>query len=294
MTQVDAAFRNGALASVRWPLSKPRVFALAFALIAAASGYALLRRTSPAEPVGAEVPGSNVAVALDGPPSPGSSSNAQTSALVYIKSVTDRRYGWLARQFGMRDGIESRVALDPAKPWWENPTILHLEPAIADPDVTGEAECAEIKGSAVSANVEVSATLICHAKVALKTRSRSDCMKGTITAMLNARTRFYDDLWTDLVNEKNRTVVFSFDTTDKTRRLRETGTDRRVIQISIECYRRDRRKWERRSDWPDAAERGDILSVITVRDATLEVTGYAYDDSAQLLPSVVATVAPQK
>ena len=183
------------------------------------------------------------------------------------------------------------MVLDPAKAWWENPPVLYREATIGNPDATGDAECVAIRGTGASSNVEVSATLTCHAKVELKTFPRSDCMKGTITAKLNATSRFYDGAWTDLVNEKDKTVVFAFDTTDKTRRLRKTGTDRRTLQISLECYRRDKQKWDVRRDWPGTPERGDIQSIFTAQDATLEITGYTYDDDPLPTPATPSIVA---
>lgn len=255
-----------------------RTAALALALVVAAAGCLSLVGSGVVGHDPATGRASSVAATSNRQSESISSEKTQTSAVVYIKSVTGRKFGLLAHCLGRRDGVESRVVLDPAKDWWENPPILYREAALENPDAMGDAECEAIKGIGAGSNVEVSATLTCHASVALKSRPRSDCMKGTITAKLNARSRFYDDGWTDLVNEKGKTVVFAFDTTDRTRRLRETGTDRRSITISLECYRRDRQKWDRKSDWPAAPERGDIQSVFTSEDAVLEITGYAYDD----------------
>ena len=204
----------------------------------------------------------------------------QTCVGLYLKRVTSKKYGWAAHVSGRRDCVEDRTVMDPRKNWWETPAVLYQDVPMANPDVAAGADVGEIKGSGSSPNVEVRTTVTGHATLALKTATRSDCMKGTITVTLNGSGQYYDDDWTPLFEVKDRTLVFAFDTRDPARPVTVTGTDCRAFHVFLELYRRDTQRWSPKSEWPDTRERADTRTVLYSRDATLEVTGYRYDDVA--------------
>ncbi len=210
------------------------------------------------------------------PPLPGT--GVQTCVRFYLKSRTTKTFGWLARLSGKQDCVEDRIVVDPAKNWWETPAMLYQDPPIAQPDVAAGADCGELQACGSSSNVHVALTLAGHATLALKTFPRSDCMKGTITLKLTGSSQFHDDEWTPLFNVKEWPLVFTFDTRDPARPVTRTGTERRTVQVSFECYRRNTQKWSPKSGWPDSPERADMRTALYSRDAVVEVTGYRYDD----------------
>lgn len=210
------------------------------------------------------------------PPAPGT---AQTSVLIYMKSITEKKYGVLARLVGYRDSSESLTIYEPGKNWWESPALLYEDAPISDPDTAGGADCEVIEGIGGSSNVDVTVALTCHADIALKTLSKADCMKGTIMAKATASASFFDTRWTDVVTVRDKPFVFEIDTCDSSRRIRPIGTERRTIQVSFEAYTRGRARWTPKTEWPATPERADVRAVLYARDAQLVVTGYRYVDS---------------
>ena len=218
------------------------------------------------------------------PPAPPAAGAAQTSVLIYMKSVTVKKYGFLAHLSGYRDSSESLTIYDPGKEWWARPALLYEDAPISDPDASGGADCAVMKGTGSSSNVDVTVALTCHADAALKTLPKADCVKGTITATLTASAGFFEGGWTDIVTVKDKPFVFTIDTSDKSRRITPTGAERRTLQVSFEAYTRGRQRWIPKTRWPATPERGDARVVLYAKDAQLEITGYRYDDPSSTAP----------
>jgi hypothetical protein len=223
-------------------------------------------------------------VASPTPKGPDAAGTAQTRALMYMKSLTVKKYGWLAHQVGYQDSSESLTVFDPRKDWWMRPALLYQEMPISDPDIAGGADCEVMKGIGKSSNVDVTVALTCHAVVALKTMPKADCMKGTIKATLIASASFFEGHWHNVVTVKDKPFVFKFDTCDGSRPIKATGTESRSFQISFEAYTRAREFWSPKTTWPRKPERADIQIVLYARDAQLEITGYRYDDVSSTTP----------
>ena len=218
------------------------------------------------------------------PSAPPVAGTTQSSVLIYMKSVTVKKYGFLAHVSGYRDSSESLTVYDPAKEWWARPALLYADAPISDPDAVGGADGVVMKGIGSSSNVNVTVALTCHADAALKTLPKADCIKGTIRATLTASAGFFEGGWTDVVTVKDKPFVFTIDTSDKSRRLKPTGTERRTIQLSFEAYTRGRQRWAPKTEWPESPERADVRVVLYAKDAQLEVTGSRYDDSSSTAP----------
>ncbi len=209
---------------------------------------------------------------------------APTSVMVYFKSITDKKYGWLAHRIGKIDLTVNSTSYDQRKNWWENPPIVYEETPVANPDTTGGADCEVIKGHGTSSNIELWVRLIGHADVAVKTTPQCDCMKGAITATTTASHSYHDGDWTEVVSVKDKLLTFRFDTCDKSKILEALGADNRTIPISFERYTRGKRKWEPKSTWPATPERGDVKTVFYATDAQLEITGYHYGEQSSTAP----------
>lgn len=220
--------------------------------------------------------GDRKAAVCSAPCAPPVQTTGQTTVLLYLKRTMSTKYGLLAHVLGRRDSTDNLTIFDPEKNWWERPAILYQETPAVAPDLTAGTECEAINGAGHSSNVEVALALTCHADVGLRTLPKSDCLKGTLTVTATTVIRYYDGRWTDVVDAKDRPLVFKFDTCDRTRKLSATGTDRRPLPICFECYTRGHQKWCLRSQWPTQPECGDVRTVFYAKDAKLEVTGYRY------------------
>lgn len=209
---------------------------------------------------------------------------AQTSVLIYLKSVTVKKYGWLAQQVGYRNTTVALLIYDPRMDWWTRPALLYEDTPISSPDAVGGADCAVMKGIGGSSNVDVTLALTCHADVAFKTLPKADCIKGTITATLTASANFFDGRWTNVVTVIEKPVAFKIDTCDPSRRIRPIGAETRNIPIFFEAYTRGRTRWLSRTQWPGKPERADVRVVLYARDAQLDITGYRYDDASSKNP----------
>ena len=80
---------------------------------------------------------------------------APTIAMIYFKSVTDKKYGWVAHRMGKKDVTVNSTSYDQRKNWWENPPIVYEETPVANPDMTGGSDCEVIKGHGTSSNIEL-------------------------------------------------------------------------------------------------------------------------------------------
>ena len=63
--------------------------------------------------------------------------------------------------------------------------------------------------------MSVETTLVPHADVNFCNFGDSDCVKGTITVSITTVSEYYDGKWTAMSNVKDRPLVFTFDTSDK-------------------------------------------------------------------------------
>jgi len=197
--------------------------------------------------------------------------------MVYIKTVVEKKYGFLAHIVGKRDITVRHTLYDVDHSWWDNPLIAYAETPFAHPDVIGQADAEAIVGEGASANVSVRLTLVPHMVVAVKTMPRSDGIKGTITVSISTVADFFDGDWTEMVRAKDKRLSFSFDTCDPRKQLQQIVHETRTIPaFSLERYTRGHKKWEPRSRWPDKFESGDGRTVIYGKDIILDVTGYRY------------------
>ena len=223
---------------------------------------------------------SEVTKALPESDSPVASHTSDTSSvLVYIKMVTEKKYGFLAHVRGKRDITERNTLYDARNAWWDNPLVVYADAPLVNPDLTGQADAQAIAGQGDSANVGVHLMLIPHADVAIKTSPRSDAVKGTITTTISTVGDYYDGGWTEMVRATGKRLTFAFDTCDPRKHVRIIAHETRSVPaFSLERYTRDREKWEPKSQWPEESESGDWRTVIHGTDAVMDVTGYQYVD----------------
>jgi hypothetical protein len=213
------------------------------------------------------------AISLSTPP------NAATSSvMVYIKVVIDKKYGALAHLVGGKhDNLLQHTVYDVANPWWSNPLIVHADAAIDHADVTGRTDAQALNGHGASENVTVQLTMVPHADLAIKTNPRSDCIKGTITTVIDTTAQYYDGHWVEMIHESDKPVTFTFDTCDPQQRVEVIGHETRTFPaFTLERYTRDHQKWEPKSAWPQQMESGDWHVVIYSKNAVLDVTRYRY------------------
>ena len=278
LLQTSTRSRRNCLALSAWRLDRIARCALAGMLCTALAGcmenYA--PQTGPSDTGKEVVPPTSTAPHVAG--------NTQSSILIYMKSVTGKKYGWLAHRAGYQDSADSLMIFDLKKDWWARPALLYQETPIPGPFVVGGADCEVMKGIGSSSNVDVTVVLTCHTDLALKTLPKADCMKGTIMARLTTSASFFEGRWVNVVTVKDKLFIFKVDTCDKSKRIKPTDTESRNIQISFEAYARGRKVWAPKSEWPKTPERADVRVVVYARDAQLDVTGYRYDAVSSTTP----------
>jgi hypothetical protein len=195
--------------------------------------------------------------------------------------VVHKEYGLLAHVSGNRDITVIDKPYAAGKNWWDNPMVIFQDPSFPNSALAAGASAAPIAGSGQSSNVSVEMTLVPHADVTLKTPATSDCIKGTLTATITTVSDYYDGKWTRVANVSDKPVVFNFDTSDKSRRLRPTASETRTVPpFTFERYIREHEKWEPRSAWPHQPRNSDWRCTIYVKDAKLAITGYQYVERA--------------
>jgi len=200
-----------------------------------------------------------------------------SSVMVCIKTVAEKRYGFLAHIVGKRDITERHTSYDVDDSWWNNPLIAYADAPLAHPDVIGQADAEVIFGEGASSNIDVRLTLVPHVFVAMKTTPKSDGIKGTITVSISTVADFFDGDWTEMVRTKDKRISFSFNTCDPRKQLQQVLHEIRTIPaFSLERYTRGHEKWEPRRRWPVEFASGDWRTVIYGKDAILDVTGYRY------------------
>jgi hypothetical protein len=204
-----------------------------------------------------------------------------TSVRVCIMMVVHKEYGLLAQVSGNKDITVTDRPYAAGKSWWDNPMVIFEDPSFPNSAVAAGASAAPISGSGKSSNVSVEMTLVPHADITLKTPASSDCIKGTLTATITTVSDYYDGKWTQVANVSNEPVVFNFDTCDKSKPLRPTASESRIVPpFTFERYIRDHQKWERKTAWPTNPKSGDWRCTIHVKDAKLAVTGYQFMERA--------------
>jgi len=204
-----------------------------------------------------------------------------TSVRVCIMMVVHKEYGLLAHVSGSRDITLTDKPYAAGKSWWDNPMVIFQDPSFPNSALAAGASATSIAGSGQSSNVSVEMTLVPHADVTLKTPATSDCIKGTLTATITTVSDYYDGKWTRVANVSDKPVVFNFDTSDKSRRLRPTASETRTVPpFTFERYIREHEKWEPRSAWPHQPRNSDWRCTIYVKDAKLAITGYQYVERA--------------
>ena len=202
-----------------------------------------------------------------------------TSVRVCIVMVVQKRYGVVAHVFGKKDVTITDKPYDAGKSWWDNPMVIFEDVSYPRAGATAGADAASIAGRGTSSNVSIEMTLVPHADVTLETLAKSDCLKGTLTVTISTLSEFYDGHWTQVANAKDKGLVFEFDSSDKSKQLRPTGSETRTVPpFTFGRYTRDHQKWDSKSAWPAEAENGDWRCTIDVKDAKLAITGYQYID----------------
>jgi hypothetical protein len=200
-----------------------------------------------------------------------------SSVMIYIKTVVEKKYGFLAQIVGKRDTALRHTVYQSDHSWWDNPMIAYADPPFAHADVIGQADAEEIDGEGASANIRVRLTLVPHADVAIQTMPKSDGVKGTITVSISTVADYFDGGWTEMVHVKDKRLSFTFNTCDPRKQLQQIMHETRIIPaFFLERYTRGHEKWEPRSRWPHTFKTGDGRTVIYGKDATVDVTGYRY------------------